>query len=135
MYFLDAAFVTNTKKNSEIVNRFINYVDVNVTYRNAKETNIFFSQNEMDVDDNYFFHSQQKVFSYFMFDSFRDLVSVRAENQREALLINLMSSKNKLIISISFTQPSELPANISSLTSVVILIVSTLGDFINHFFF
>lgn len=135
MYFLDAAFVTNTKKNSEIVNRFINYVDVNVTYRNAKETNIFFSQNEMDVDDNYFFHSQQKVFSYFMFDSFRDLVSVRAENQREALLINLMSSKNKLIISISFTQLSELLVNISSLTSVVILIVSTLGDFINHFFF
>ena len=112
MYFLDAAFVTNTKKNSEIVNRFINY-----------------------VDDNYFFHSQQKVFSYFMFDSFRDLVSVRAENQREALLINLMSSKNKLIISISFTQLSELLVNISSLTSVVILIVSTLGDFINHFFF
>ena len=135
MYFLDAAFVTNTKKNSEIVNRFINYVDVNVTYRNAKETNIFFSQNEMDVDDNYFFHSQQKVFLYFMFDSFRDLVSVRAENQREALLINLMSSKNKLIISISFTQLSELLVNISSLTSVVILIVSTLGDFINHFFF
>ena len=135
MYFLDAAFVTNTKKNSEIVNRFINYVDVNVTYRNAKETNIFFSQNEMDVDDNYFFHSQQKVFSYFMFDSFRDLVSVRAENQREALLINLMSSKNKLIISISFTQLSELLVNISSLTRVVILIVSTLGDFINHFFF
>ena len=135
MYFLDAAFVTNTKKNSEIVNRFINYVDVNVTYRNAKETNIFFSQNEMDVDDNYFFHSQPKVFSYFMFDSFRDLVSVRAENQREALLINLMSSKNKLIISISFTQLSELLVNISSLTSVVILIVSTLGDFINHFFF
>ena len=135
MYFLDAAFVTNTKKNSEIVNRFINYVDVNVTYRNAKETNIFFSQNEMDVDDNYFFHSQQKVFLYFMFDSFRDLVSVRAENQREALLINLMSSKNKLIISISFTQLSELFANISSLTRVVILIVSTLGDFINHFFF
>jgi hypothetical protein len=135
VYFLDAAFVTNTKKNSEIVNRFINYVDVNVTYRNAKETNIFFSQNEMDVDDNYFFHSQPKVFSYFMFDSFRDLVSVRAENQREALLINLMSSKNKLIISISFTQLSELLVNISSLTSVVILIVSTLGDFINHFFF
>ena len=135
MYFLDAAFVTNTKKNSEIVNRFINYVDVNVTYRNAKETNIFFSQNEMDVDDNYFFHSQPKVFSYFMFDSFRDLVSVRAENQREALLINLMSSKNKLIISISFMQLSELLVNISSLTSVVILIVSTLGDFINHFFF
>jgi hypothetical protein len=135
VYFLDAAFVTNAKKNSEIVNRFINYVDVNVTYRNAKETNIFFSQNEMDVDDNYFFHSQQKVFQYFMFDSFRDLVSVRAENQREALLINLMSSKNKLIISISFTQLSELLVNISSLTSVVILIVSTLGDFINHFFF
>ena len=30
------------------------------------QRNIFFSQNEMDVDDNYFFHSQSKVFSYFM---------------------------------------------------------------------
>ena len=95
VHFLDAAFDTNAKKNSDRVNRFINYVDVNVTYRNAKETNIFFSQNEMDVDDNYFFHSQPKVFSYFMIDSFRDLVSVRTENQKEALLINLMSSKNK----------------------------------------
>ena len=39
-YFLNAAYDTNAKKNSERINRFINYVDVNVTYRNAKETNI-----------------------------------------------------------------------------------------------
>ena len=70
-----------------------------------------------------------------MIDSFRDLVSVRTENQKEALLINLMSNKNKLTISISFMQLSELLADISSLRSVVILIVSTLGDFINHFIF
>jgi hypothetical protein len=93
VYFLDAAFVTNTKKNSEIVNRFINYVDVNVTYRNAKETGVFFSQNEMDVDDNYFFHSQPKVFPYFMFDSFRDLVSVSESGESTRSTANLLNVK------------------------------------------
>lgn len=133
IYFLDTAFDTTSKSNR--IKRFINYLDINVTFNNAKETNIYFSQNEMNIDENYFFHSAPKVLSYFMIDSFRDKVSVRTKKQNQALLVNFMSSKNKEVISISFMQLSELLANISSLTNVIILVLSTIGDFINHFFF
>ena len=70
-----------------------------------------------------------------MIDSFRDKVSVRTEKQTEALKVNFMSSKNKKVISISFMQVSELLANVTSLGNVFIIILSTIGDFINHFFF
>ena len=96
-------YLIQRKEKSDRVNRFISYIDVNVTLRSAKEINIFFSQNdEMDVDNNYFFHSKPKVFSSIMIDSFRDIVSMRTENQKEALLINLMLNKNKLTISVLF---------------------------------
>ena len=133
IYFLDTVFDTTSKSNR--IKRFINYLDINVTFNNAKETNIYFSQNEMNIDENYFFHSAPKVLSYFMVDSFRDKVSVRTKKQNQALLVNFMSSKNQEVISISFMQLSELLANISSLTNVIILVLSTIGDFINHFFF
>lgn len=133
IYFLDTAFDTSNSKNR--VKRFINYIDINVTFNNAKETDIYFSKNQMEVDENYFFDSAPKVFSYFMIDSFRDKVSVRTEKQTEALKVNFMSSKNKKVISISFMQVSELLANVTSLGNVFILILSTIGDFINHFFF
>lgn len=133
IYFLDTAFDTSDPKHR--VKRFINYIDINVTFNNAKETDIYFSKNQMEVDENYFFDSPPKVFSYFMIDSFRDKVSVRTEKQTEALKVNFMSSKNRKVISISFMQVSELLANVTSLGNVFILVLSTIGDFINHFFF
>lgn len=60
VYFIDTTFQTDKKK--RVVN-FINYIEVNVTFNNAKVTNIYFSNNEMRVDDSYFFASQPKNIS------------------------------------------------------------------------
>ncbi len=133
IYFLDTAFQTNNKK--EKVTHFVNYIEVNVTYKNAKVTNIYFSENEMQVDESYFFSSPPKKFIYPMIDSYRDLVSVRTEQQTEALNINLMSSKNKQIISISYMQLSELLANIGALINILMFMIMGLGNYINHYFF
>lgn len=111
------------------------FVEVNVTYKNAKVTNIYFSENEMQVDESYFFSSPPKKFIYSMIDSYRDLVSVRTEQQDEALTINLMSSKNKQIITISYMQLSELLANIGALINILMFMIMGLGNYINHYFF
>ena len=133
IYFLDTAFQTNNKRDK--VTHFVNYVEVNVTYKNAKVTNIYFSENEMQVDESYFFSSPPKKFIYSMIDSYRDLVSVRTEQQDEALTINLMSSKNKQIITISYMQLSELLANIGALINILMFMIMGLGNYINHYFF
>ena len=70
-----------------------------------------------------------------MIDSYRDLVSVRTEQQDEALTINLMSSKNKQIITISYMQLSELLANIGALINILMFMIMGLGNYINHYFF
>ena len=46
IYFMDTIFQTNNSRNR--IKHFINYVDVNVTYHNAKENNIYFSNNEIE---------------------------------------------------------------------------------------
>lgn len=133
VYFLDSTFQINNKK--ERCKTFINSVDVNITYNNAKSTNIYFSKNKMKVDDNYFFSTSPKINERFMIDTFRDLVSVRTEEQTEALIINFMSSKNEQIINITYMQLSELLANIGALVNVIILFLSSIGNFINHYYF
>ena len=89
----------------------------------------------MQVDESYFFSSPPKKFIYPMIDSYRDLVSVRTEQQTEALNINLMSSKNKQIITISYMQLSELLANIGALINILMFMIMGLGNYINHYFF
>lgn len=133
IYFLDTAFQTNSKTNKVV--HFINYIEVNVTYKNAKETQIYFSRNEMRVDESYFFSSPPNIFSFFMLDSFRDLVSVRTEQQDEALKINILSSKNKSVINLSYMQLSELLANIAAIANVVTFILTGIGNYANHYFF
>lgn len=133
IYFLDTAFQTNSKTNKVV--HFINYIEVNVTHKNSKETQIYFSKNEMRVDESYFFSSSPKVFSFFMLDSFRDLVSVRTEEQDEALKLNILSSKNKSVINISYMQLSELLANIAAISNVITFMLTGLGNYANHYFF
>ena len=132
VYFIDTTFQTDKKK--RVVN-FINYIEVNVTFNNAKVTNIYFSNNEMRVDNSYFFASQPKIYQNYMIDSYRDLVSVRTDYQNEALLINLLSSKNKQIINITYMQLSELLANVGAVINIILFFITLFGDYVNHYFF
>lgn len=133
LYFMDTVYQGNSKNNKIV--KFMNYIDVNVTYSNAKVTNIYFSNNEMQIDDSYFFPTTPKRYLNYMIDTFRDLVSVRTDKQEEALLINIMSSKNKQIIHITYMQLSELLANIAALINIIIFGLTGIGEYINNFFF
>lgn len=133
LYFQDSIFQMNDKKQK--VTNFYNYYDVNVTFGDSKSANIYFSKNEMLIDESYFFPSSPENYSNFMIDSFRDLVSQRTENQTELLTINLMLSKNKNIIYISYMQLSELLASISALANVIMIIFNFLGEIFNHHIF
>lgn len=130
IYFEDLIFQPNEKH--QRTKAFYNYVDVNVTFGDLKETNIYFSKNQMLIDDSYFFPSYPKNYSSFMIDSFRDLVSVRTEQQSDSLTLNLLPSKNQYVIYISYMQLSELLASVSALTNITMIIFTSLGEIFNH---
>ena len=90
---------------------------------------------KLNVDDSYFFASAPRIYQNFMIDNFRDLVSVRTEHQKEALLVNLLSSKNKQVINITYIQLSELLANVGAVINIIIFFITLFGDYVNHYIF
>lgn len=63
IYFLE----TNSNQWEEKSTSFFNNIDLNVTFGNLKETNVFF-QESFIVDISYFSSSTSKSYSYFMID-------------------------------------------------------------------
>ena len=133
IYFLDTVFQINNS--SHPTRNFINYVDLNISFGDSKMADIFFSKNELRIDDSYFFAAPPKRHTAYMIDSFRDMVSTRTANQKELLSVKLLSSKNSEVYKISFMQLSELLANISALINISVLIFTALGEYINNYFF
>jgi hypothetical protein len=70
-----------------------------------------------------------------MFDSFRDSVSVRTPDQNNALDINIMCSKKKQIINLSYMQLSEMIANVSAISNSLILLFDYFVSRLNYSIF
>lgn len=133
IYFLDAAFQTSNSTSK--VRRYINFIDFNVTYSNSKVTNIYFSKNVLNVDNGYFFGSNAVQYFNYMIDFYRELSSMRTDNQEVILTVNLLCSNKSEIYSISFMKISELIANVSAMINICILIFSNIAEYINSFCF
>ena len=101
IYFFDTVYALDNT--SSRVENYVNYVDVNVTYNNAKRTNILFSKNELIEKKDFIISSHTSRYSNYVIDSYKDYVSARTKNEKELLQINLLSSKKKQIINISYT--------------------------------
>ena len=132
LYFLDTMY--DIHSNRPHVEKYINYVDVNVTYRNAKMTNIFFSKNNINEQADRIIRPDCD-FANFVLDSYRDYESVRTEHQKNLLLINLLSSKKKQIIHISYLTLMDVSANIGSFMNIIIVVFSMIGNYVNHYSF
>ena len=132
IYFLDTMYDIHSSRPH--VEKYINYVDVNVTYRNAKMTNVFFSRNNINEQADRMIRSDCD-FANFVIDSYRDYESVRTEHQKNLLLINLLSSKKKQIIHISYLTMMDVFANIGSFMNIIIVVFSMIGNYVNHYSF
>ena len=133
IYFLDTVYDLQNKKSR--VEKYINYIDVNVTYYNSKMTNIYFAKNELVIHSDNFFSTSQTKYCNFMIDSNRDYVSSRGKNRYEFLLVNLLSSKKEQIINIHYMSLMDLFANVGSISNIIMILFTTLGNYTNHYFF
>lgn len=84
--------------------------------------------------DNFLRTSQTK-YCNFMIDSNRDYVSSRGKNRYEFLLVNLLSSKKEQIINIHYMSLMDLFANVGSISNIIMILFTTLGNYTNHYFF
>lgn len=132
-YFVDATFEIYNHSNR--VSEFYNYIDINLTYQNNKETNIYFSLNELLVDEHYLFPGKPVNYSRYMIESSQDKGAIRSSQETTILSFNLKSSNYKSTIHISFMQLTELLASICSLINVLIITICSIGNYFNHYLF
>lgn len=129
-YIYDTVFQPREK--TQFVKRFINYFDVALTFYNIKSSSLYFAEDEMEIEEGYFLSSSKTLFHNIVFESFRDSVSVRANNQIESLFINFYSSKKTQIIHIRYMQLSTLLANVGAILGNLMIILQTKINYINN---
>ena len=98
-------------------------------------TNIYFAKNELDINTDSFFTSETTTYSNFVIDSIRDHMSLRTSEQEEILLVNLLSSKRKQIMTITYMSAMEAFASVGALSNIFIVLFTIIGNYINHYFF
>jgi hypothetical protein len=133
IYFHDTIF--QPKNKDQFVKKFINNFDVLMTFDDFKFSNVYLSQNEMNIEKGYFIASNIEVISETAFDSFRDSVSVRTPDQKESLTINVMSSKRSQVVNIRYMQLSELIANICAITGNIFVFLTYFTSILNQALF
>jgi len=133
LYFLDSTFQPKDPDNFLI--RFINNINVNITSGNAKETNVYFSNDQLNVEQGYLYTLPSKIYNSYVIQSFRDLVSVRASNQLNSLSFNLMSSKYQSITYVSYLKFSTFLANVGGILQSILIILNIFVYYINNHYF
>jgi len=133
LYFLDSTF--QPKNSDNFLIQFINNINVNITSGDAKETNVYFSNDELFVEQGYIFNLPDKIYNSYVIQSFRDLVSVRAPDQLISLSFNLMSSKYQSKTYISYLKFSTLLANVGGIIQFLLLIINITVYYINNYYF
>jgi hypothetical protein len=133
VYLYDTVFQTTNKY--KLTNKFINNFDVRMTFNNVKTSNIYLSENFINVEKGFFLEKNLEVHNGIVFDSFRDSVSVRAGYQNNSLSINLMTSKTSSRINISYMQLSELIANVGAIVGNIYHLAFFLSRFFNQMFY
>jgi len=133
LYFLDSTFQPKDPGNFLI--RFINNINVNLTSGNAKETNVYFSRDQLNVEQGYLFALPSKIYNSFVVQSFRDLVSVRASNNLNSLSFNLMSSKYQTITYVTYQQFSTFLANVGGILQSILIFLNMVIYYINNHYY
>ena len=130
LFFLDTTFTISNYPN--MVKKFINSVDVNVTYGNSKSTDVYFQNNEIIIQNGYIFSVAPEIISNFMYENYVTKISLRTTYDNNALFMNVLASKNQSNIYLSFLQISELLANIGGILNSIVLMIKLIMHYVNN---
>ena len=132
-YYIDSTYQPTTPE--KFIKKFINIVDVNITFGDAKDTNVFFTENKLEVQSGWIFPTPPVVYNEIMLDNFRDLVSVRTDDNMNSFNFNILSGRKCENIYISYMEFSQFLANIGGILNNLMVCFSLVVYYVNNVIF
>ena len=119
LYFQDSFLQPRDKLN--MINSYINNLNVGITFLNFKELDVFFSADMLIITEDKIINDQFSEIKKIILNSYRDKVNVRG-NGSVSLNINFLPATQANVYVISYMKFSELLANLGALLNIMYLI-------------
>jgi hypothetical protein len=129
-FFLNARYTTK----EPYINKLVNYMYVDLTYYDFKETQVFVSKSGLNIQDSYILDSVTSI-SNLVLDSYRDLVSVRSTDSYTTLNIHIQSSNNEIAMNLSYMKLSEMISSIGGFLNILLLFGNGISYYFGQYFF
>lgn len=130
VYFIETIYNLDGKKAKPYY--YINSVQVNLNYDNQKTTNIYLSQDNFVINNDYIFTTTKDIYESYAISSWTERSQLRPATDTATLTINLMSSTNQTVIKYSFMTFSEMLARIGGIVQNLVTVFFVLNYVKNY---
>lgn len=121
LYFIEGIFEISGKE--FIPNNFINSVNINITFKNSKETEILISKDQMIANQDKIIINDPIVYEDYVISSYRDKPNVRAIGAFNSHAFNLVASNIKNVSIVNFMTFSEMLARVGGILQNLITLL------------
>lgn len=127
LFFMEGAFEV-TGKNSKPT-YFINSVNVNATWGDAKDIEIFVSQDSVKISQDRIIYTDNQEIRQFVLSDSIEKISVRPDSKRNSLSYKIMSANKLSVLKVNFMTLSEMLARIGGIVQNLITLIVILNYF------
>lgn len=120
VYFLEGIFQMSGKQSA--INYFVNSVPLNITFTDIKELRLSISEDQLIIKKDKVLITTEETSSAFVVDEIRDSSSYRSKFDRNCLTVDLVSSRKRNNVIVSFLSFSELLARIGGIVQNLVTI-------------
>lgn len=121
LFFLEGSYEINGK--DSIISYFINSVNVNVTWSNIKDIEIFTSNDEIRKTLDRIIYNDNTVDNIFVINQANEKISVRPDLNTNSLSYRIMASNKKNILTVNFMTISEMFARIGGIVQNLLMVL------------
>lgn len=130
LFFLEGSYEINGK--DSVISYFVNSVNVNVTWSNIKDIEVFTSYDEINKSIDRIIYNDNTIDSIFVISQSNEKISVRPDLNTNSLSYRIMSSNKKNIIKITFMSLSEMFARIGGIVQNLLMVLFLLNYLMSY---
>lgn len=127
LFFMEGAFEVTGKDSQPTY--FINSVNVNATWGDAKDIEIFVSQDSVKISQDRLIFTDNREIRQFVLSNSIEKISVRPDNKRNSLSYKIMSANKLSILKVNFMTLSEMLARIGGIVQNLLTLIIVMNYF------